>query len=308
MGAEMKKRLTVLCSMFAILTVLGYAQSADYATAVRPIVKNIAVSHIANAQVRVSWKLPQGFSAAAILIFKDTQPFVTKNQIATMSPIAQVKPESTYYVDRLMNYQEYYYAVIARRGDGSLYDVVLPSINATASGIRARRETVSQEEDEEALPEKRYADGQLRELPLPYLEMIEEQHKPNPLRKEVLDAGNELAGKHRVRNVQVLPPHIFEEDMIAPAGGDDYFLFEILKDYFIRKDYKQSVESLQKFLSVNRAAAVTNRAVFYLAESFYYRKNYRQALGLFLFVEEEIPTVSKKWIESTLDLYQLPDE
>ncbi len=304
----MKRRLTLVCWIFAVLSAWVSAQAADYADTVRPIVKNIAVSHIANAQVKVTWKLPQGFSASAILIFKDTQPFVTKNQITTMSPIAQVKPDSTYYVDRLMNYQEYYYAVIARREDGSLYDVVLPSINATASGIRARRETVAQEEDEEVLPEKLYADGQLRELPLPYLEMMEEQHRPNPLRKEVLDAGNELAGKHRTRQVAILPPYIFEEDMIAPAGGDDYFLFEILKDYFIRKDYKQSVESLQKFLSVNRAPAVTNRAVFYLAESFYFRKHYRQALGLFLFVEDEIPAMSKKWIESTLDLYQLPDE
>ncbi len=304
----MKKRLTFFSAIFATFCLLASAQESDYASTVRPIVKNISVSHISNAQVRISWTLPQGFVASSILIFKDTQPFVTKNQITTSSPIAQVKPDSSYYVDRLMNYKEYYYAVIARREDGSLYDVVLPSINATASGIRARRETAVQEADEEILPEKLYADGQLRELPLPYLEMLDEQKKPNPLRKEVMDAATELAGGHMQKHVQLLPPHIFEEDMIAPAGGDEYFLFEILKDHFIRKDYKSSVENLQKFLSVNRSPAVTSRAVFYLAESFYYRKNYRQALGLFLFVEDEIPTVSKKWIESTLDLYQLPEE
>lgn len=301
----MRKRLIVFLSMLSLLSALLCAE--DYTQTVRPIVKNIEVSHIANAQVRVSWKLPQGFSASAILIFKDTQPFVAKNQVVTTSPIAQVKADSTYYVDRLMNYQEYYYAVIAKRDDGTLYDVVLPSINATVTGIRAKREVVQQEEDAERPQEKLYADGQLRELPLPYLEMLEEQLKPNPLRKEVMDAGRELAGNHTVKHIKPLPPYIFEEDMIAPAGGDDYFLFEILKEYFVRKDYKNSVEQLLKFLSINRSDSVTNRAVFYLAESYYYRKNYRQALNLFLFVEDEIPVASKKWIESTLDLYQLPD-
>ena len=239
----MNRRISLFL-MFCVTLFSAVAQTEDAPQMVRPIVKNISVSHIADAQVRVSWKLPQGFSASAILIFKDTQPFVTKNQITTMSPIAQVKPDSTYYVDRLMNYKEYYYAVIARRADGSLYDVVLPSINATASGIRARREAVKQEEDKELEQEKLYADGQLRELPLPYLEMLEEQHKPNPLRKEVLAAGEKLAGAHVKKHLAILPPYIFEEDMIAPAGGDDYFLFEILKEYFIRKDYKNSVEYL----------------------------------------------------------------
>ncbi|MBQ6782243.1 MAG: hypothetical protein IJP62_13620 [Treponema sp.] len=283
-----------------------FAQEVDQTT--RPIVKDIAVTHVANAQVKVSWRLPQEFSAASILIFKDTQPFVARNQIMATSPVAQVKPTSTYFVDKLMNYKEYYYAVIAKKADGSLYDVVLPSINATVSGIRAKREVVQQEDDVELQQEKIYADGQMRELPLPYLEMLDEQHKPNPLKKEVLAAGAELAGEHTHKHISLLSPYIFEEDMIAPAGGDDYFLFEILKNYFIRKDYKNSVEQLQKFLTVNRDDKVTNRAVFYLAESFYYRKNYRQALNLFLFIEDEVPVVSKKWIESTLDLYQMPDE
>ena len=274
----------------------------------RPIVKDIAVSHVADAQVRVAWKLPQGFSATAILIFKDTQPFVAKNQITTLSPVAQVKPSSSYFVDRLLDYKEYYYAVIAKKPDGTLYDVVLPSINATVTGIRAKRPEVQNQEDKEIAQEKLYAAGQMRELPLPYLEMLEEQHKPNPLRKDVLAAGTELAGVHTQKHLSPLDPYIFEEDMIAPAGGDDYFLFEILKDYFIRRDYKNATEQLQKFLSVNREDKVTDRAIFYLAESYYYRKNYRQALNLFLFIEDEIPVVSKKWIESTLDLYQLPDE
>ena len=304
----MRFRRLILTAMMILGGASCFAQDAGVASIARPIVKDIAVSHVALAQVRVSWKLPQEFTATAILIFKGTQPFVAKNQITTMSPVAQVKPTSSYFVDRLVDYKEYYYAVIAKKADGTLYDVVLPSINATVSGIRAKREDAKPEEDKEIAQEKLYADGQMRELPLPYLEMLEEQHKPNPLRGDVLAAGAELAGNHTQKHITPLDPYIFEEDMIAPAGGDEYFLFEILKDYFIRRDYKSSVEQLQKFLSVNREDKVTDRAIFYLAESYYYRKNYRQALSLFLFIEDEIPIVSKKWVQSTLDLYQLPEE
>lgn len=305
----MRKKSVLFLLALSLMSAFAFTEEAAYAQTVRPIVKGIEVNLVSNAQVRVSWKLPQGFSANAILIFRDTQPFISKNQVVTTSPIAQVKPDSTYYVDRLINYKEVFYAVIAKKDDGTLYDVVLPSINATVTGIRAKRETVKQEDDRELsqVQEKVYADGQLRELPLPYLEMLDEQHKPNPLRKEVIAAGEKLAGEHVARHIEILPPYIFEEDMVAPAGGDDYFLFEILKEYFIRKDYRNSVEYLQKFLSVNRTDSVTNRAVFYLAESNYYRKNYRQALNQFLFVEEDYPALAKKWIESTLDLYQMPE-
>ena len=305
----MRRKSVLFLLALSFMSAFAFTEEAAYAQTVRPIVKGIEVNLVSNAQVRLSWKLPQGFSANAILIFRDTQPFISKNQVVTTSPIAQVKPDSTYYVDRLINYKEVYYAVIAKKDDGTLYDVVLPSINATVTGIRAKREAVKQEDDRELtqVQEKVYADGQLRELPLPYLEMLDEQHKPNPLRKEVIAAGEKLAGEHVVRHIEILPPYIFEEDMVAPAGGDDYFLFEILKEYFIRKDYRNSVEYLQKFLSVNRTDTVTNRAVFYLAESNYYRKNYRQALNLFLFVEESYPALAKKWIESTLDLYQMPE-
>lgn len=305
----MRKKSVLFLLALSLMSAFAFTEEAAYAQTVRPIVKGIEVNLVSNAQVRVSWKLPQGFSANAILIFRDTQPFISKNQVVTTSPIAQVKPDSTYYVDRLINYKEVFYAVIAKKDDGTLYDVVLPSINATVTGIRAKRETVKQEDDRELsqVQEKVYADGQLRELPLPYLEMLDDQHKPNPLRKEVIAAGEKLAGEHVARHIEILPPYIFEEDMVAPAGGDDYFLFEILKEYFIRKDYRNSVEYLQKFLSVNRTDSVTNRAVFYLAESNYYRKNYRQALNQFLFVEEDYPALAKKWIESTLDLYQMPE-
>ena len=297
------RRLSIIGAVFLVCGAL-FAQDVD----VRPVVKNIATAYVTDAQVRVSWKLPQGFSAAAILIYRGTQPFSARQQVVSLSPVAQVKPDSTFFVDRLTDYKEYYYVVVARTADGALYDVVLPSINATVVGIRARRSPIEERDEAENAPEKQYAAGQLREVPLPYLAMLEKSRKPNPLRGEVLAAGAELAGVHAERRIEPLAPYIFEEDLVEPLGGDGYYLFEILKDSFIRRDYRNAADQLQRFLSVNRADDVTDRAIFYLAESFYFRRDYRQALNLFLLVEEAAPVVSRKWIASTLDLYQLPGE
>lgn len=303
-GEGMDMRRAIAVSAVFLFFVALFAQDAD----VRPVVKDIMASHVADAQVRVSWRLPQGFSADAILVFKGTQPFSARQQVAALVPVAQVKPNSSFFVDRLADYDEYYYAVIAKKADGTLYDVVLPSINATVTGIRARRPEMDVPQDTADEPEKQYAAGQMRELPLPYLALLEGQRKPNPLRGDVLAAGAELAGACTEKRRVPLDPYIFEEDMFEPAGGDEYFLFEILKDHFVRKDYQNAIGQLRQFLGVNRKDDVTDRAIFYLAESYYYRKNYRQALNLFLFIEESVPAVSKKWIESTLDLYQLPEE
>lgn len=297
------RRAVAVSAVFLFFGAL-FAQDTD----VRPVVKNITASHVADAQVRVSWRLPQGFSAAAILVFKGTQPFSARQQVAAIDPVAQVRPDSSYFVDRLADYNEYYYAVIAKKADGTLYDVVLPSVNATVTGIRAKRSEPDTPEDTADEPERQYAAGQLRELPLPYLALMDGRHKPNPLRGDVLAAGAELAGAYTEKRRVPLDPYIFEEDMIEPSGGDEYFLFGILRDHFVRKDYQNAIGQLRQFLSVNRGDDVTDRAIFYLAESYYYRRNYRQALNLFLLVAESVPVVSKKWIESTLDLYQLPEE
>ena len=121
-------------------------------------------------------------------------------------------------------------------------------------------------------------------------------------------AAKELSGKYSVKRPKLLDPFIFEEDMIVTPRGDDFFLFESLKNYFIQKDYKGSVKDLCKFLSITREPQVMTRAVFYLAESQYFCRNYRKALELFLFVEDEFPELSKKWIDSTLDFYRIPEK
>ena len=121
-------------------------------------------------------------------------------------------------------------------------------------------------------------------------------------------AGKELAGPYAVKKQKLLNPYVFEEDMILSPEGDDFFLFESLKNYFMKKDYKGSVNDIRQFLAITRDSQVMMRAVFYLAESQYYCKNYRACLELFLFTEDFYPELSKKWIDSALDFYKIPEK
>lgn len=303
---HMNRWCTPKIALFLCIAFLSIAAVAQENT--RPIIRQLSAEAVSATKIRLTWKVPKPFAAKSILIYKDTKPFATRSQLETASPIAELKPKSNYYIDTVQNYKAYYYAVIAKEADGTPYAIVLPSINATVNGVRVQRPTVTELQDAEIEEEKLYADGQLRELPLPYLNLVEFQmQKPHTLKPEVLAAGKALSGNHTTPSHKKLAPYIFDEDMISPSGGDEYFLFDILKDYFIRRNYAQSIKALQQFLSINRSQETTMRAAFYLGESLYFCGKYRQALMMFLYVEDETPAMAKKWIQSTLDLYKFPN-
>ena len=276
----------------------------------RPVVDMISATPVSTNKIKISWKLPKDSQAQSICIFKNTMPLTSKI-IEQTKPCAQISPKLSSYTDTVINYREYYYAVICRLEDGSLYNIILPSVNATVKGVKVARtakKTEPSEEQKAASTPKVYPKGNLRELPLPYIDLVKDiEKKPNPLKKEVLKAGEELAAGYSERPKEKLSPYYFDADIVSPAGGDDYFLFEILRNYFVKKDYKNSAKELKKFLSVNRSEDTTNRAMFYLAQSQYFAGNYRSALTMFLVVEDAYPVLSKKWINSTLDFYEIPE-
>ena len=110
-----------------------------------------------------------------------------------------------------------------------------------------------------------------------------------------------------VKNDEYIHPYIFQEDLYTPDGGDDFILFEILKNYFIQEKYDQAFISLQHLTKTNIDEKVLNRAIFYMGQSLYFCANYEEAITTFVKVAEIYPELTKKWIVLSLDALNLPN-
>lgn len=146
----------------------------------------------------------------------------------------------------------------------------------------------------------------MREMPLPLpMDILgfgqEAQNMSEEAKQSVANLAN---GSTKQKPEPFKTPYFFEDDMFAPDGGDGYILFEALREGLVQRKYRESVGLFIDFLSVNRNAAVTNRAEFYLGESFYFCGEYKKAVQCFLAVQEIFPALAKKWIDSSLDLME----
>lgn len=288
--------------LFIFSAILGFAND-------RPIITNINAKPVKN-KIVVSWELPENPEPkiSKLLIYKSTKPISSYSDIQDETPVATANANDTSWTDKISNYNDFYYAVITIV-ENKKYDIILPSINATVTGARIKLVTnKSQNEKNASAQEKLYPVGTMRETPLPFLDIIENQNKKGKKMPEQVKAvANNLAGQTKEQKVTVLLPYIFEEDLVSPDGGDDFLLFEILRNYFIQKNYTDSITQLKKLLGTNRTEKVTNRAMFYLGQSYYFQNNYQQSINSFLQVYDAHPELAKKWIDSSLDLMKLPD-
>ena len=275
----------------------------------RPIVRDIIATGTANTAINISWTIPKNPSPKinSFLLYRSTRPIDSYYDISGNAPIATLFADTSFYADTVDNYIDYYYAVVAMTTTG-VYDIVIPSINATVSGTHLKMPTPSEHiQSTASAKEKIFSSENMRETPLPYLDLIESQNKkPLKMSDEAHIAATRL-GKVQGQAQKPLAPHIFEDDLISPDGGDAFILFEILRTAFIQKKYKESAEQLEHLIGTNCVEDVKNRALFYLAESYYYSKEYKAATETFLKVYDIYSSISKRWIDSSLDFFEIPE-
>ena len=303
--------------------------SAAFAQSTKSVVTGIKAESSSAKSVTVTWSSPADLkTVSALLVYRATKPFTGFSQTEKLEPVAILTPNETSQTDTLRTSQVYFYAVVSALGpatssdselffdeetdtkreyssEDTLLKTVLPGVNATVQGARATRQKKVKSAIKNAeQPRKTYEDGELRETPLPYIDVLDDlpAHEPK-ISAEAKNKTNNLIRKNSRQKPEPLPIHIFEEDLVSPAGGDEYLLFEILKTYFIKKQYSESITQLRKFLAQNRTKEVADRASFYLGESYYYTGNFPSALTRFLALEETYPELSRQWIDSTLDQF-----
>lgn len=278
----------------------------------RPIVTDINAVSISSARVNLTWTLPKidennkDFKITGIYIYRATQPFSSVNQLNSMEPVAFLDAQSISYTDILKNYREHFYAVICSTESGR-YEIILPSINATVTGVRAKNEISNNGKiPEKNSGEKYYFEGQKREVPLPYLEFMEDYNKtPSVFSPKAIEALKTLNSGYEEKQLKILEPYFFDEDLIASDSGDDFFLFEALKKTFTKKKYIESINEFDRLLSVDRDENVVKRTVFYKGEAFYYTGDFKKAINAFLSVENDFPELTRQWIEACLDQIEI---
>ena len=285
----------IICSLITIaISTLLFAE--------RPIVRDIQARAGSGKKIRISWQLPQNPEPALynLFLYRTTEQITSYNQLEGLEPLVKLGPDSSAYTDQVEDFRNYYYTVITETEKGP-YDVVLLSFNSTVTSVHLVGKRAVSEPAEKIDYETVYPDGTLRKTPLPYLDIIEGLGAEPLISDKTSASVTSLAGKSNKSSQNVLTPYIFEEDLVSPEGGDAYLLFEILKTSFVTKKYKEAVDKLNQLIGTNISDETRNRASFYLGEAQYFNHNYEEAVRSFVKVQQAYPTLSKRWIEASLD-------
>lgn len=284
-------------------SILGLLFFSFILFAEKPIVRDIQAEAGKGNKINIFWTLPENpeKEISSFLIYRDTRQIASYAQIKNISPIAQIDSNFSGYTDLVKDYNDYFYCVLAVTKDSSVpYDLILLSFNSTVKGVHISMNT-QQKEPQKQEKEKLYYEGTLRETPLPFIDIVENSLQPEPtVSEEAAFAAQTLTNKTKKRE-PVLKPYIFEEDLISPDGGDDYLLFEILKQYFVHKNYDEAIVQLNKLAGTNIKDSTRSRVYFYIGECEYLTGEYEKAVKSFVKVQDIYPTLARKWINSSLD-------
>ncbi len=305
------KKLVILAIIVAF-SALCSAQS------IRPMVQDISSSLLENGtQVQLSWNISKETSAqiSELLIYKNIGSIIKASTLSILTPVATISVSESLYTDTLNNNTANYYAIVARTLDGTIYDVIIPTVNATDKAVvRTKNEYVVQSitntQDNSLAEASPRIDtsikAPLRDRPLPYVDVLSDNSEKNPpiITTETLHAIQTLPTQEAT--AIYFKPYIINEDTnVENATGDDYTLAVIVDSFVIHEHWSDAEKELLKFLQINRSKDSTARANFYLAQSYYFQGDYRKSLAHFQKSEKLYPMQSKKWIEEVLNKFTI---
>lgn len=292
--------------MKKIILLIGILSISAMLFAQRPVVNNIQARASKGTKINVSWELPQESDEpiTRLYIYRNTKPFTTYSQVEQMIPLAVLNGTANTYTDSVKDYNDYFYAVIAYTTKP--YEIILVSMNATVNGVHLNMPAQKPVEPVKPKEEKLYNDGALRETPLPYLDLIEDISSKNIISDEATESVNAFTTAKKDLSEYDLLPYFFEEDLVSPDGGDEYILFDILKNTFVQQKYTEARKQLQILVQRNISLAVQNRAYFYIGECEFFLGNYDDAVKAFIQVSQYFPLQTKKWLNASL--YKMPLE
>lgn len=292
----MKKFICLFICLF--FSIFAFSQE-------RPVVKDINAKYLEGTSIQISWTNPQNSQPqiSFLKLYRTNKPISSFNQLSEKEKIEDLSPNTTSYIDNLFDFKEYYYTIIACTPEPNT--LIFASMNTTTSSVKIEPAKEDEQKKQNFKTQGETKNSDIREMPLPYLNIIEGiNHKSDISEKTI----NNLPLQDKNTNDgEYIHPYIFQEDLYTPDGGDDFILFEILKNYFIQEKYDQAFISLQHLTKTNIDENVLNRAIFYMGQSLYFCANYEDAITTFVKVAEIYPELTKKWIVLSLDALNLPN-
>lgn len=293
----MKKAFALFFSLF-FLSCFAFAQN-------KPIVQDIQAQVGTGTKINVFWTLPENPKPAInkLLLYRSTRPITSISQIKKMLPLAELSNQTTGYTDNVDDFNDYYYCVISYTD--KIYDLILISVNTTVNGVHLNPVVVKPKKAEKIEKEKLYAEDEMRDTPLPFIDYVEGLNKEQQISSDTAASASQFYSKKNNES-QIVSSYFFEEDLISPDGGDDFLLFEILKTTFVQEKYEEAVNELRKLTNRNINRTVQNRAYFYMGEAQYFLGEYDEAVRSFLLVTKDFPYETKKWINLSLDAMTIP--
>jgi len=189
---------------------------------------------------------------------------------------------------------QWYYAVIYEDEVASGNMGIKPGINSTNTAV-----TVISEQT----PER-----PLRPIPLPVLTLrntmpdssfmtdIPQQMPLSAVSEDIL-RDTKMPSKVPLN---LKRPRVFAVDLVAPTGGEESALFQIITEFFVTFQWETARIGLQHYLSLPRSRDIEARARFYLGQTLYFCGNHREALMEFLKIRSVHAIEANNWIEAVL--------
>ena len=275
----------------------------------RPVVQDIQAQAGKGTRINITWTLPRNASPAIsrLLVYRDTKPVSLYSQLSGAELIAELPAVADSYTDSVTDYNDYYYTVIAVTQDEKPYDVIFVSMNSTVEGVHLTPPEPKDIEPKKKNEDKLYTDGAMRETPLPFINYVEGQGEQTLISDEAAGTALKLSDSSAKQRKTPVTPYFFEEDLISPDSGDDFLLFEVLKNTFVQEKYEESIVLLNKLNGTNISDSVRNRVNFYIGEACFFTGDFEQAAMYFAKTAQVYPLQTKIWMNYTLDRIAIPE-
>lgn len=296
-------------SKFLFMFILLFVPALAAAQSERPFAYDVAATSENENQIDITWMLPKGADSTEwqVIVYRTDFPTIGSRVLEDVQPLAVLPWGETSYTDTVYDDKEYFYTIMIRQNQQKEFSLVIPAVNTTALGIRPKK---TKKEDSVAnqnvalqeTPQKRK--GELRELPLPYLNLSHNQESSGLISEQTEENAVSLAKSNS--DLKKIQPHIFRNEQGKNLYGDHLTLHDIVQNYFAVGKYSETIKQINEFLKLNREQEITARSLFYLGESYFYTGNHSKALESFLAVQKYFPELTARWIQLTLDMYSIP--